>query len=138
MSGPQAATLRNIHMLNRGKYEEEQLPSKQVNQCIQDTGVGFINAAKTLKGPERHCIRCILDHTVFRVDIIDAESMARQESTRMVGRKAATPSERMDPLIHKMGSSMALSRQRKLHLPRPPLNGSEVSQNLFSNGWKGR
>ena len=37
----------------------QRLPSKQVNQCIQDAGVGFINAAKTLKGPERHCIHCI-------------------------------------------------------------------------------
>ena len=114
MSGPQAATLpTNIEMLNRGKYEEEQLPSKQVNQCIQDTGAGFINAAKTLKGPERHCIRCILDHTVFRVDMLDTECMARQESNRMVGQKAATPSERADPLIHKMGSSMALLQSKK-------------------------
>ena len=113
MSGPQAATLPpNIDML-RGKYEEQQLPSKQVNQCIQDTGAGFINAAKTLKGPERHCICCILDHTVFRVDILDTECMARRESNRMVGQKAATPSERAEPLIHNMESSMALSRSKK-------------------------
>ena len=56
----------------------------------------------------------------------------------MVDGKAATPSQRADTLSHKMESSMALSRQRKLHLPLPPLNGSEVSQSLFRNGWKGR
>jgi len=84
------------------------LRSKQVNQCIQDTGDGFINAAKTLKRPERHCIHCILDHTVFHFDMLDAESMARQQSNRIVGQKAATPSQHVDPLTHKMGSSMAL------------------------------
>ena len=90
------------------------LQSKSTN-CIQDTGAGFINAAKTLKGPARHwCPPCILvDHTVFYFDMLDAESMARQESTRMVGQKAATPSQRADTLIHKMGFSMALSRSKK-------------------------
>ena len=37
---------------------EQRSLSRQV-QCIQDTGAGFINAAKTLKGPERRCIHCI-------------------------------------------------------------------------------
>ena len=55
----------------------------------------------------------ILDHTVFYFDMPDAESMARQESNRMVGQKAATPSQSTDPLIHKMGFSMALSQSRK-------------------------
>ena len=50
----------------------------------------------------------ILDHTVFYFD------MARQECTRIVGQKAATPSQRADPLIHKMGSSMALSQSTKV------------------------
>ena len=60
------------------------------------------------------CPPCILvDHTVFYFDMLDAESMARQESTRMVGQKAATPSQRADTLIHKMGFSMALSRSKK-------------------------
>ena len=73
-------------------------------------------------------IHCILDHTAFHFDMLDAESMARQESNRIVVEKAATPSQRADPLIHKMGSSMALlwhcCNQRKSHLQMPPLHGS--------------
>ena len=53
----------------------------------------------------------ILDHTVFYFD------MARQECTRIVGQKAATPSQRADPLIHKMGSSVTVKESCIFHCP---------------------
>ena len=55
-----------------------------------------------------------LDHTVFHFDMLDAESMVRQESNRIVGQKAATPSQHVDPLTPKMGSSIALSLSKKV------------------------
>ena len=91
----------------------QRLPSKQVNQCIQDAG-GFHQRCKNFEGTRTPLYPLyILDRTVFHIDMLDAESMAKQESNRMVGQKAATPSQRADPLIHKMGSSMALLQSKK-------------------------
>ena len=118
-----------------GKLSE--MPGPQAI-CVQSKS---INASKILELASAVYIHCILDHTAFHFDMLDAESMARQESNRIVVEKAATPSQRADPLIHKMGSSMALlwhcCNQSKSHLPLPPLHGSEASKGFFS-GSNGR
>ena len=116
----------------------QRLPSKQVNQCIQNTGAGFINAAKSLKGPEGHCIHCI-DLMILYFTLIcsvpralqDRKAIASWAKRQQIHHNEPTPRfTKWDPQWH-------CCSQRKLHLPLPPLNRFEASETFFSNGWKG-
>ena len=118
----------------------EQRPlSRQVNQCIQDTGAGFINAANTLKGPERRCIHCIYLIVLYFTLIC---WMPRAWQNRKViawwAKRQQLHHNVQTPWVIKWDPQWHCRGQRKLHLPLPPLNGSEASENLFRNGWKGR